>query len=72
MTNQKKIKALLKSRAPIQINNALIKALDFDDVRDFTYNLGQYGHTTDFTYRYSLTEDWQKHLRSYLKSCIEE
>lgn len=69
---EEKVKKLLKSRKSIAITNGLIKALGFDDVRDFTKSLGDYGYTTDFTYRDKHTEDFQTHLRGYLKYLIAE
>lgn len=69
--NQKRIKALIKSRARIIVSDALIRALDFDDVRDFTKSLGDWGYTTDFTYRDRLTDNFQAHIREYLRSFLD-
>lgn len=63
-----KIERLLKSRKPILLNNAFIKkVLGYDDMRDFTKDLGDWGYVTDFTYLDYQTQNWQSHLRRFLK-----
>jgi len=63
-----KIEKLLKGRKPILVNNAFIKkVLGYDDMRDFARDIGDWGYTTDFTYRDYQTENWQSFLRRFLK-----
>lgn len=66
--NEKKIQELVKSRKAISIDNSFIKkVLAFEDMRDFTQSIGDWGYSTDFTYRGYQTENWQAYLRRYLK-----
>ena len=66
-TNIELIEQYLKKHRKIEVNNALIKLLGYDDVRDFTKELGDWGYTTDFTYNVRPTEDWNAHLRMFIK-----
>ncbi len=62
-----KIEKLLKSKKTILVNNKLIKRiLGFDDMRDLSKSISDWGYCTDFTYR---TEeyDWQRFIRRWLK-----
>lgn len=64
----KKIAALVKSRKAIEVNTRFItKVLRFDDIRDFAQSIGDWGYTSDFTYRDHQTSNWQSFLRRYLK-----
>lgn len=66
--NKKKIREILKSRKAIVIDNKFIKkVLAFDDMRDFAQSIGDWGYTTDFTYRDYQTNNWQAFVRRYLK-----
>lgn len=70
--NEKKLIALLAKKGNIEVNNTLIKTvLGFDDMRDFTSELYQWGYTTDFTYQERKTNNWQTHLRNFLKSYLD-
>lgn len=62
-----KLERLLKSRSPILINNKFIKKiLGYDDMRDFYKDIGDWGYTSDFTYR-NEEYDNQRFLRRFLK-----
>lgn len=65
--NTLKIKLFLQKHKRIEVNNKLIKLLGYSDMRDFTKELGDWGHGRDFTYLTKRTEDWQTHLRLFIK-----
>lgn len=64
---ENKIKKFLKENKKIEVNNKLIKMLGYDDVRDFTKALGDWGHCTDFTYNEKPTQDFDTHIRMFIK-----
>lgn len=69
---EKTLALILKDKRPIEVTNVLIKqVLGFDDMRDFTSELYHWGYQSDFTYNDRDTEDWQRHLRAFLKSYLD-
>lgn len=63
-----KIERLVKNKKSIVVDQKFIKeVLGFEDMRDFTQSIGDWGYTTDFTYLDHQTESWQLFLRRYLK-----
>lgn len=69
--NEKKIRALLKSRKPIILNTSFIKnVLGYDDMRDFFSDLANWGNNTDFTYQ-TTQNDCNRFLRAFLKSYLD-
>lgn len=63
----KKIAKFLRENKKVEVNNKLIKLLGYDDIRDFTKALGDWGYTTDFTYNERPTLDWNTHIRLFIK-----
>lgn len=63
-----KLKEILSKRRTIQVDNELVfEILGYDDMRDFTKDLGDWGYAADFTYNERPTQNWQSHLRAFLK-----
>ncbi len=68
--NTKAIVKIIKSKEKIAIDNKLMKALGLDDARDLFKELGDFGYSTEFTYRGYLTTDVQRFLKAFLRELI--
>jgi hypothetical protein len=52
----------------MEINKAFIKALGYEDFRDFFIDLGQFYYTGDFTYNEQQYKNLKKGLKAFVVS----
>lgn len=62
----KALKKLVKNRAPIVLNNNLLKLLNCDDWRDFFEEIHSWGYSRDFTYQ-TTQNDFNRFVKLFIK-----
>ena len=69
--NENYLKKVLSLKKSIIVDQKLVEAMGFDDMRDFAEALHSWGHCRDFTYS-KIEYNWQKFLRQFIKEYFLE
>lgn len=56
----------------MNIDKKFVKALGFSDFREFFIDLGNWYHTTDFTYAEKDYTHWRAGLRRYVREMFDD